>query len=141
MSSPPLPYRPLEVRGHGVWDPARSAFYPFRVVRTASTTTLLNAKPGVCYFIHAVSISGYRSGDAAADVTSILFTIGGNQAGFSMYIGPSTASSGVSVNCVYVMNPDVLVDPGTSVSTQRYSDGCYFVVVYAEIPADEGERP
>lgn len=139
MSSPPLPYRPLEVRGHGVWDPARSAFYPFRIVRTASTTTVLNAKSGVCYFIHAVSMSGFNSGDAVADVNSIVYTIGGYQGSFNMYVGPSTASSGVSVNCVYVMNADVLTDPGTGVSTQRYSSACYFVVVYAEIPADEGE--
>ena len=58
---PPLPNRPLEVRGHGVWDPVRQAFYPF-----FGSVTTLPAKKGIRYFVHYASCAYSVTGIVAA---------------------------------------------------------------------------
>jgi len=123
-----LPFRPLEVRGHGIWDPERKTFYPFK---TSNLT--VPAKSNIRYFIYKVCGSLGRVG-VQANGTFSIFTakLDGN----TVYIGYYTLSEMTQTtdHQQETSQQDVflLVDPGTpliKVSATAW-------IVYAEIPDD-----
>lgn len=133
---PPLPCRPLEVRGHGVYDPATGRFFPFSVWTTPS----LVGKKGISYYIRSASALAVNYGDAAAGQVSLQGTVGGRTVTFLFaYVTATTAASGVNQQSKSEGLIDLLLDPGTGVTRVTSCSGGGQVMIYAEIPVDEGE--
>lgn len=132
---PPLPYRPLEVRGHGVYDPQKGAFYPF-VARGSGPDTVVAPKSGHHIFIHTVLISISNSGDAAAATGGIRFAdITGDMRYFYVTVPASVA--GQTGSCVSVSQTmDILTAVGAGVNVMAAGSASRASVVYAYIPAD-----
>lgn len=135
---PPLPYRPLEVRGHGVCDPHTGRFYPF-VVHTHSTP--VPAKPGIRFFLHRVTLSVSKWGDSGAGFAYVSGTIGGVNYNLIGINGPVTTAAGNQVFGATVSDTlDMLLDPGTGIGASVAAFSSYvYMIEFAEIPADEGE--
>jgi len=136
--APPLPYRPLEVRGHGVWDPERKAFYPFRHFYRSSSS-VLPGKKGYAYYIHAYHISGENNGDKAAVGIGFNCSVGHVWSGGQLFIPQTTAASGVGASAVATGVLDVLTDTGSDIVVYIGSTTGYVALVYADILVDEGE--
>lgn len=141
---PPLPYRPLEVRGHGVWDPARSAFYPFKLAVLSNSATTLSGKRGVYYFVHELTIEAdVTISNSPVNYVQVRVTKDGSNVFLAtLYLPTITSSATVGAHARSVQKPDVLCDAGKSIVISYYGATDYSsTVVYAEIPADEGELP
>lgn len=144
---PPLPYRPLEVRGHGVYDPHTGGFYPFRFVTLFSSgnTTLLPARGGIAYYIHSLNVNVLNGSNTGGSWPSVQVSgYGAASPDVSKYIAAAHAlpSDGTTRDRRGVsMIVDVLLAPGTVVSIVHSSNAQYgsTTCVYAEIPTDEGE--
>lgn len=136
--APPLPYRPLEVRGHGVWDPERKAFYPFCNLYYDSSSTV-PGKKGYAYYIHAYHISGENDGAWGAADIGFRCRVGGVVSYYYVPIPQTTAASGVGASAVATGVLDVLTDAGSDMGVDVGSTIGYVALVCAEIPMDEGE--
>lgn len=127
---PPLPNRPLEVRGHGVWDPVREVFYPFRM----GTTTDLVAKSGIRYYIHAMTGAFSRAGILVAANAQLNVIVGGSSRLIgTLYLPAMTQATDFCWANVAMTDIGVLADPGTAVTNTALLTHS---VVYAEIPDD-----
>jgi len=138
----PLPYRPLELRAHGVWDPERQCFYPFIVRAKTSSGTLLDAKQNTVYYIRSIQAAIENYGDAGfgqAVVSAILHN-GNNTWVIRVLAAPTTAASGVIAQMTQSIDVDVLTYPNTAISCEVSGVYGFACVVYAEIPIDDGER-
>lgn len=134
---PPLPYRPLEVRGHGVYDPATGRFFPFRVWNTDT----LAGRRGISYYIRSASVFAMNYGDADAGQAYLQGAVGGRSlAIINAYVTATTAASGVNQQSKGERLIDLLLDPGASVIRIKTCSAASNLVIYAEIPVDEGER-
>lgn len=136
--APPLPYRPLEVRGHGVWDPERKAFYPFCSL-CYSSNYIVPGKKGYAYYIHAYHISGENNGDKDAYGIGFRCSVRGEVSFYYVPIPQTTAASGVGASAVATGVLDVLTDVGSGMVVLMGSTIGYVSLVCAEIPMDEGE--
>lgn len=135
---PPLPYRPLEVRGHGVYDPATGRFFPFRVWSSGAS---LAGKRGISYYVRSASVQAVNWGDSAAGTLYLQGTVGGSTITFiRVYVTATTAASGVNQQNKSELLIDLMLDPGTGVSRGHTCSGGDHAMIYAEIPVDEGER-
>lgn len=138
----PLPYRPLEIKGHGVWDPVRHTFYPFKVAVLNSSSTMLVGKKGVHYFVHQLTAEADAPLNSPVNYVQVRVTMNGvNTYILTLYLPMVTSSSTIGAAARTVQAPNVLCDPGTSIVMSYYGVAdCSSTVVYAEIPVDEGER-
>lgn len=139
MPSPPLPYRPLEVKANGVWDPIKKKFYPWKTAYTSLNATLAAAKPGIAYYVHLIRTSAENHGDAAAAMNYCQIYIGGTPFALDAWAGTTTATSGVSSVVSSMAVVDVMADVNTAITAAVASSIGRISVVYAEIPVDEGE--
>lgn len=134
---PPLPYRPLDVRGHGVYDPATGRFFPFRVWSSGDS---LAGKNGISYYIRSANVYAMNYGDAAGGYLQLQGIVGGSTVPFIYaYVSATTAASGVNQHNQSELLIDLLLDPGTSVTRTKTCSGGGHVMIYAEIPVDGGE--
>ena len=130
-----LPFRPLEVRGHGVWDPERKAFYPFKSAET------LTGKQNIRYFVHSCTLSGRNEGDRAASQLTTVGYIFGKSSIFCIINIPTTvAASNINAASVsFSSTLDVLCDVNRNigVAASPASPTTYkSTIIYAEIPDD-----
>lgn len=142
--APPLPYRPLDVRGHGVWDPIRQTFCPFKVRVLQSGAVALSGKPGIHYFIHEVTLeANVVVRNSPINWIKVQATVGGDVVWLSSLLLPAMSSASVVGEASRtVQSPDVLCDVNKEVRLYYYGcDDFSATVICAEIPADEGERP
>lgn len=134
---PPLPYRPLDVRGHGVYDPATGRFFPFRVWDFGE---FLAGKRGISYYIRSASLYAENTGIAAGSMC-LVGTMRGYPVQFiRVNVTATTEASGVNQQNASESLIDLLLDPGTGVA-HTWNNCTYggHVMIYAEIPVDEGE--
>jgi len=137
-SIPPLPYRPLEVKGHGVYDPATGRYYPFLVANDSSVL----GKAGIRYYVRSIQLSAHNSGDQGAGSVSVTAYVSGQPIRLAgLYVGLTLMSYNVSASGAVSVQPDVLLDASAGITVSANTTQSYTVITYAEIPADVGEVP
>lgn len=138
----PLPYRPLELRAHGVWDPERQCFYPFIVGNKTSTGTVAAAKQNTVYYIRSVQAAIENHGDAGFGhaLVSATFHNGTNTWLIRVLAAPTTAASGVNAQMTQFADVNMMTYPNTAITCGVSGVNGDVCVVYAEIPIDDGER-
>lgn len=136
----PLPYRPLEVRGHGVYDPETGNFYPF--------TSAFREEPGASWvvagrnywylYVYCVIVSGQNSGDRAAGYCEVVAGAGLVR----IDLGATSAAAATSSAMAITAYPNVLIPPNNNI---MFNNGAAVgagkaVVIYAAIPDDGGGK-
>jgi len=133
---PGLPFRRLKQMANGIWDETRQAFYPFRAI--TGTSGSFAGKNGVHYYVKTVMITATNWGAHPAAtqsyVYSVVFGVNAYLAGVCL---PITAAD-VPVSQTVSVDVGVLCDMGAGLSFVMGADNGLRVVIYAEIPGDEG---
>lgn len=129
----PLPYRPLDVRGQGVYDQAFDRYFPFKTVMRYTSGNILEGKRGYYLYIHRFIISAANYGDRAAGYVEV--GAGGVVLG-RVLVGETTAAAGTTSTAVLAFQPDYIVPPNTAVTLNSGAASGFALILYAEIPAD-----
>lgn len=146
MSSPPLPYRPLELKANGVWDPERGTFYPFKRKHqsSASDFEILPAQKGIMYFVHTVTVSAINTANTGGlfPYCSLKGTVYPRDQEYSIIVAYAKPSDGTTADVQIVSGIiNVMTHPGTRLLMYK-GNNCLNVectITYAEIPVDAGE--
>lgn len=138
----PLPYRPLEVRGHGVYDPEAGNFYPFILSVKTTSGIIAAAKPNTVYYIRSIQAVIENHGDRGIGhaIVSATFHNGNGAWVIRVLAAPTTAASGVNAQMTQFADVDMMTYPNTAISCEVVGSNGFVAVVYAEIPIDDGER-
>lgn len=132
----PLPYRPLEVRGHGVYDPETGNFYPFTWASRISTSVMVTGRKYWYLYVYCVIISGQNSGDRGAGYCEVA-------AGSGLVridLGATSAAAATSSAMAITAYPNVLIPPNTDITFDSGAAAGKAVVIYAAIPDDGGGK-
>ena len=132
----PLPYRPLEVRGHGVYDPETGNFYPFTTASRISTDILVTGRKYWYLYVYCVIISGHNSGDCAAGYNEVSAGVGLVR----IDLGATSAAAATSSAMAIVAYPNVLIPPDVNITFYNGVAEGKAVVIYAAIPDDGGGK-
>jgi len=128
---PSLPFRPLDVRGHGVYDPEKKVFYPFK---TQNVT--LPAKVGVRRYIRSVTIAYSATGILAVGYSRVQYV----QEGATRYFqinSPSMTLADDFTNHAVSNILDILTDSDTPVTVANSVVTGLYSIIYAEIYDDD----
>ena len=132
----PLPYRPLEVRGHGVYDPETGNFYPFTTASTTNGVMVTGRKYWYLY-VYCVIVSGQNSGDRGAGYSEVL---AGSISLARIDLGATSAAAATSSAMAIVAYPNVLIPPDINITFYNGAAEGKAVVIYAAIPDDGGGK-
>ena len=132
----PLPYRPLEVRGHGVYDPETGNFYPFTSASGIYTGAIVTGRKYWYLYVYCVIVSGQNSGDRGAGYCEVV-------AGYGLVrinLGATSAAAATSSAMAIATYPNVLILPNTNIAFDTGAAAGKAVVIYAAIPDDGGGK-
>ena len=127
---PPLPHRRLKMMANGIWDEVNKAFYPYRV-----SSVTVAAKPGIRYYVHQASCTGYATGiNAVALARYVRGVVNKVTTNFINIVVPvmTQATDYFSFTSTSIIN--VLCDANAAITMSA----SYGSVIYAEIPDDLG---
>lgn len=133
----PLPNRPLEVRGHGVYDPETGNFYPFASAPRISTGVVVTGRKYWYLYVYCVIISGQNSGDKAAGYIDVS---AGNISLARINLGATSAAAATSSAMAIAAYPNVLIPPDNNIVFESGAAAGKTVVIYAAIPDDGGGK-
>ena len=133
----PLPYRPLEVRGHGVYDPETGNFYPFTSTSRTTTGALVTGRKYWYLYVYCVIVSGQNSGDSAAGYGEVFAS---NISLARIHVGATSAAAGTSSTMAIATYPSVLISPSIDIMFDNGAAAGKAVVIYAAIPDDGGGK-
>lgn len=128
----PLPFRRLIQFCNGLWDENRKTFYPFNI-----TTSTLNGKRSVMYYVKTVHVSGINTGDKAAGYVTWTVTIRGVLKALGlMYVPTTVAASNVNASQTCAFDVNLLMDENTPLTLTTQVTASHSALIYAEIPVD-----
>lgn len=131
---PPLPNRPLEVRGHGIWDPVREAFYPF-VAHTGAA--VLNSRQGVLLYVRRILLAAENSGIQVQTGSVVSYVHSGVTRFVMSLVLPPLSQASDYQSAFVSADVDILVPSGAALSSSAPAGGSRaMTVTYAEIPDD-----
>lgn len=134
----PLPYRPLEVRGHGVYDPETGNFYPFASASRISTGLVVTGRKYWYLYVYCVIVSGQNSGDNGAGYCEVLAS--NNISLARIDLGATSAAAATSSAIAIAAYPNVLISPNVNIWFDSGAAVGKTVVIYAAIPDDGGGK-
>ena len=133
----PLPNRPLEVRGHGVYDPETGNFYPFASASRISTGLVVTGRKYWYLYVYCVIVSGQNSGDRGAGYSEVS---AGSISLARIDLGATSAAAVTSSAVAIAAYPNVLIPPNTNITFYNGAAAGKAVVIYAAIPDDGGGK-